>query len=297
MRERGNRSDPALTFEVRTQNRVTGQIKNERNFHIFYQLTKGASAAQREAYGLQGPEAYAYIAKSGCLDVPGIDDTVDWSETLKAMQVVGFTQHEQDSILRMLAAILWIGNVQFSPNQEGNSEIRDQSVCDFIAYLLEVDAGQVSRALTTRIMETQRGGRRGTSARHRAPVENVPRLILRFFHPPGSVYEVPLNPAQASAVRDAFAQAIYNNLFEWIVQRVNVSMKAKGATSTIIGVLDIYGFEIFDTNQFEQLCINYVNEKLQQIFIQLTLKTEQEEYVREQIKVRALALPKCSSRY
>lgn len=87
------------------------------------------------------------------------------------MQVVGFTQHEQDSILRMLAAILWIGNVQFSPNQEGNSEIRDQSVCDFIAYLLEVDAGQVSRALTTRIMETQRGGRRGTSARHRAPVE------------------------------------------------------------------------------------------------------------------------------
>lgn len=70
-------------------------------------------------------------------------------------------------------------------------------------------------------------------------------------------------------------------------------MKAKGATSTIIGVLDIYGFEIFDTNQFEQLCINYVNEKLQQIFIQLTLKTEQEEYVREQIKVRALALSKC----
>ena len=125
----------------------------------------------------------------------------------------------------------------------------------------------------------------------RLPVENVPRLNLCFFHTPGSVYEVPLNPAQASAVRDAFAQAIYNNLFEWIVQRVNVSMKAKGATSTIIGVLDIYGFEIFDTNQFEQLCINYVNEKLQQIFIQRTLKTEQEEYVREQIKVRSLVLP------
>lgn len=109
---------------------------------------------------------------------------------------------------------------------------------------------------------------------------------MTLIAPAGSVYEVPLNQAQAAAVRDALAQALYNNLFEWIVNRVNVSMKSKTQSSTIIGVLDIYGFEIFDTNQFEQLCINYVNEKLQQIFIQLTLKTEQEEYVREQIKVR-----------
>ena len=102
--------------------------------------------------------------------------------------------------------------------------------------------------------------------------------------PAGSVYEVPLNKAQAASVRDALAKAIYNNLFEWIVDRVNQSMKTPTPSNHIIGVLDIYGFEIFDTNSFEQLCINYVNEKLQQIFIQLTLKTEQEEYVREQIK-------------
>jgi len=100
----------------------------------------------------------------------------------------------------------------------------------------------------------------------------------------GSVYEVPLNPAQAVSVRDALAKAIYTNLFDWIVDRVNVSMKARGAFSHTIGILDIYGFEIFENNSFEQICINYVNEKLQQIFIQLTLKTEQEEYVKEQIQ-------------
>ncbi|GAA5820874.1 hypothetical protein JCM10212_006566, partial [Sporobolomyces blumeae] len=241
-------------------NRVVGQIKSERNFHIFYQLTKGASAAQREQYGLQGPEAYAYTSKSGCLDVAGIDDVVDWQETLHAMRVVGLTDREQDDLLRMLASVLWIGNVEFSPDEEGNARVRDETVTEFVAYLLEVDPARVTKAMTSRVMETQRGGRRG------------------------SVYEVPLNPAQAKAVRDALAKAVYNNLFEWIVDRVNRSMKSKSPASNIIGVLDIYGFEIFDTNQFEQLCINYVNEKLQQIFIQLTLKTEQEEYVREQIK-------------
>ncbi|GAA5969737.1 hypothetical protein JCM11641_008022 [Rhodosporidiobolus odoratus] len=249
-----------ITNYLLEKNRVTGQIKSERNFHIFYQLTKGASSAQRDAYGLQGPEAYAYISKSGCLEVPGIDDNADWTETLKAMGIVGLSQGEQDDILRMLASILWLGNVEFLQNEEGNAYVKDQSVPEFVAYLLEVDADRVSKALTSRVMETQRGGRRG------------------------SVYEVPLNRAQASSVRDALSQAIYNNLFEWIVQRVNVSMKSKQPSANIVGVLDIYGFEIFDTNQFEQLCINYVNEKLQQIFIQLTLKTEQEEYVREQIK-------------
>lgn len=109
-------------------------------------------------------------------------------------------------------------------------------------------------------METSRGGRRG------------------------SIYDVPLNPTQASAVRDALAKAIYNNLFEWIVSRVNVSMTTRSHVAQTIGILDIYGFEIFEKNSFEQICINYVNEKLQQIFIQLTLKAEQEEYTREQIK-------------
>jgi len=176
------------------------------------------------------------------------------------MKVIGLAQAEQDNIFRMLAAILWLGNITFKQDKEGNAMIADQSVVDFVAYLLEVEAAHVNKALTIRVMETSRGGRRG------------------------SVYDVPLNPAQATAVRDALSKAIYFNLFDWIVVRVNASLKARGAMAHSVGILDIYGFEIFERNSFEQLCINYVNEKLQQIFIQLTLKTEQDEYEREQIK-------------
>ncbi|RDX51151.1 hypothetical protein OH76DRAFT_1401924 [Lentinus brumalis] len=249
-----------ITNYLLEKGRVVGQVENERNFHIFYQFTKAASDAQREAFGLQTPEAYAYTSMSNCLDVPGIDDAQDFSETINAMQVIGLSDYEQNEIFRMLAVILWLGNVQYAEKDDGNAEIADTSVTDFVGYLLEVDPALVQKALTIRTMETQRGGRRG------------------------SVYDVPLNPAQATSGRDALAKAIYNNLFEWIVSRINASMKPRQTTSQLIGILDIFGFEIFEDNSFEQLCINYVNEKLQQIFIELTLKTEQEEYVREQIK-------------
>ncbi|KAL7285494.1 hypothetical protein ACG7TL_000591 [Trametes sanguinea] len=249
-----------ITNYLLEKGRVVGQVENERNFHIFYQFTKAAPDEYREAFGLQTPDAYAYTSLSNCLDVPGIDDAQDFSETIKAMQVIGLSDYEQYEIWRMLAIILWLGNVQYNEKDDGNAEIADTSVTDFVGYLMEVDTAQVQRALTTKIVETQRGGRRG------------------------SVYDVPLNPSQASAGRDALAKAIYNNLFEWIVSKINVSMKPRTTTAQLIGILDIFGFEIFEDNSFEQLCINYVNEKLQQIFIELTLKTEQEEYVREQIK-------------
>ncbi|KAH8102399.1 P-loop containing nucleoside triphosphate hydrolase protein [Cristinia sonorae] len=249
-----------ITNYLLEKGRVVGQVDNERNFHIFYQFTKAASPEQREAYGIQTPDAYAYTSISNCLDVPGIDDVKDFDETIRAMQVIGLSDYEQAEIFRNLATILWLGNVQFQEKDDGNSDIADTSVTDFVGYLMEVDTTAVQKSLTTRVMETQRGGRRG------------------------SVYDVPLNPAQANSGRDALAKAIYNNLFEWIVSKINVSMKPRSATAQLIGILDIFGFEIFEDNSFEQLCINYVNEKLQQIFIELTLKTEQEEYVREQIK-------------
>ncbi|CAD6573520.1 MAG: class II myosin, partial [Tremellales sp. Tagirdzhanova-0007] len=249
-----------ITNYLLEKGRVVGQIADERDFHIFYQFTKGASAAQKEAFGLQGPEAYTCISRSGCLDVRSIDDVADFQETMRAMEIIGLSADEQNSILKVLATILWLGNVQFVADGDGNATISDPGVIDFVGYLMDCDPVQVQKVLLTRVMETQRGGRRG------------------------SVYEVPQNVAQASSGRDALAKALYNNLFEWIVGRVNVSMKPKAATEFVIGVLDIYGFEIFQDNSFEQLCINYVNEKLQQIFIELTLKAEQEEYVREQIK-------------
>lgn len=240
--------------------RVVGQIKDERNFHIFYQFTKGASQDHRSTFGVQQPTTYTYTSKSKCYDVPGIDDVADFKDTLNAMKVIGLSQQEQDQVFRMLAAVLWIGNIAFREDDQGNAAVHDQSVVDFVAYLLEVESAHVNKAITIRIIETSRGGRRG------------------------SVYDSPMNIAQATAVRDALSKAIYNNMFDWIIQRTNQALQARGASAHSIGILDIYGFEIFERNSFEQLCINYVNEKLQQIFIQLTLKAEQEEYQREQIQ-------------
>jgi myosin-1 len=242
------------------KSRVVGQIRDERNFHIFYQFTKAASQEHQASFGVQPPTTYSYTSKSKCYDVPGIDDAADMKDTLNAMNVIGMSKPEQDDVFRMLSAVLWIGNISFKEDDQGNAEIVDQSVVDFVAYLLEVEAAHVNRAMTIRIIETSRGMRRG------------------------SVYDSPMNIAQATSVRDALSKAIYSNMFDWIVQRVNLSLKARGAIAQSIGILDIYGFEIFEKNSFEQLCINYVNEKLQQIFIQLTLKTEQEEYAREQIQ-------------
>ncbi|KXS98563.1 hypothetical protein AC578_4329 [Pseudocercospora eumusae] len=242
------------------KSRVVGQIRDERNFHIFYQFTKAASQDHRTNFGVQQPSTYSYTSKSKCYDVQGIDDVADFKDTINAMTIIGMTKAEQDNLFRMLAAILWIGNISFREDKDGNAEVADQSVIDFVAYLLEVDNAHVNRAMTIRIIETQRGMRRG------------------------SVYDSPMNIAQATSVRDALSKAIYNNMFDWIVQRVNQSLRARGAIAQSIGILDIYGFEIFEKNSFEQLCINYVNEKLQQIFIQLTLKAEQDEYAAEQIQ-------------
>lgn len=248
-----------ITNYLLEKGRVVGQIRNERNFHIFYQFSKAASENYRNTFGIQPPEAYTYTSASGCTSVNGINDEAEFKETIAAMNLIGLSQSEQDNIFKLLAAVLWVGNMSFVEDQEGNAAIADVSVPNFVAYLLEVDAESVVKAVTQRIMETTRGGRRG------------------------SVYEVALNIAQANSVRDALAKGIYNNLFDWIVDRVNQSLRAPEDAARTIGILDIYGFEIFESNSFEQICINYVNEKLQQIFIQLTLKTEQDEYVREQI--------------
>ncbi|UNI23673.1 class II myosin [Purpureocillium takamizusanense] len=253
---RGEPVGADITNYLLEKSRVVGQIANERNFHIFYQFTKGASRQYQELFGIQKPETYVYTSRSRCFDVDGIDDLAEFQDTLNAMNIIGLSQAEQDEIFRMLAAVLWIGNIQFQEDQSGYAAVADQSVVDFVAYLLEATPEQVVNAITIRIL--------------------TPRN--------GEVIESPGNPAQATATRDALAKAIYSNLFDWIVERINTSLKSRQATSNSIGILDIYGFEIFEKNSFEQLCINYVNEKLQQIFIQLTLKTEQEEYAREKIQ-------------
>lgn len=251
-----------ITNYLLEKQRVVSQITNERNFHIFYQFTKNCPPQYQQAYGIQGPESYIYTSAARCIDVDGVNDSKDFNDTLKAMQIIGLTQDEQDNIFRVLALILWIGNISFVEDENGNAIPRDDSVTNFVAYLLNVEPEILKTSLIQRVMQTSHGMRRG------------------------STYHVPLNIVQATAVRDALAKGLYNNLFDWIVERVNLSLKNTDVSSEkkSIGILDIYGFEIFEHNSFEQICINYVNEKLQQIFIQLTLKAEQDEYVQEQIK-------------
>lgn len=249
-----------ITNYLLEKNRVVGQVRGERNFHIFYQFTKGAPQNYRDQFGIQAPESYTYTSRSQTNSVSGVDDVKEFQETLHVMDIIGLSSEEKDNIFRILAAILWIGNVDFVEDDNSVTRVADPSVPAYAAYLLGVQGPDLETALTTKVVES------------------------RFRSGGGESFESPLNRVQALAARDTLSKAIYNNLFEWIVGRVNQSLVTMGESKKSIGILDIYGFEIFESNSFEQICINYVNEKLQQIFIQLTLKTEQDEYIAEQIK-------------
>ncbi|XP_052123606.1 unconventional myosin-Ie isoform X1 [Frankliniella occidentalis] len=169
---------------------------------------------------------------------------------------MGFSEVEQRDIWNIVAAILHLGNVNFREN--GNyAQVADSSALDWPAYLLGIDKTLLESKLTSRLFESKWGTKD----------ESV---------------NVTLNVEQAIYTRDALAKGVYAKLFDYLVQRINAAMFTESRGNNI-GILDIYGFEILDKNGFEQLCINFVNEKLQQIFIQLTLKAEQEEYVAENI--------------
>ncbi|XP_014677764.1 PREDICTED: LOW QUALITY PROTEIN: unconventional myosin-Ie-like [Priapulus caudatus] len=243
------------------KSRVVSQNSNERNFHIFYQLIAGVDGQLRENLGLTSPDYYYYLNQSGSYVVDGVNDKADYQETLKAMGVMEITDEGQMSVLQIAAGILHLGNISFV--EHGNyASVENTDYLDFPAFLLGVSPQDVQTKLTSRIMDSKWGGKTET-------------------------INVTLNVEQAAYTRDALAKALYSRLFDYLVGTVNKALQEKG-TDLAIGILDIYGFEIFQKNGFEQFCINYVNEKLQQIFIELTLKAEQEEYVQEGIKWTAI---------
>uniref|UniRef100_A0A8C9KFZ7 Myosin IF n=1 Tax=Panthera tigris altaica TaxID=74533 RepID=A0A8C9KFZ7_PANTA len=238
------------------KSRVVMQNENERNFHIYYQLLEGASQEQRQNLGLMTPEYYYYL-QSDTYKVDGTDDRSDFSETLNAMQVIGIPPNVQQLVLQLVAGILHLGNISFC--EDGNyARVESVDLLAFPAYLLGIDSGRLQEKLTSRQMDSRWGGRS----------ESI---------------DVTLNVEQAAYTRDALAKGLYARLFDFLVEAINRAMQ-KPQEEYSIGVLDIYGFEIFQKNGFEQFCINFVNEKLQQIFIELTLKAEQEEYVQEGIR-------------
>jgi myosin-1 len=255
----GDPDGGVITNYLLEKSRVVYQIPGERNFHIFYQFCVGAEGQERNNFGIQDASGFRYLVTGQTTEVEGIDDLTDWKDVRKAMNVIGISKEEQYNIFGLVASIMWLGNLDFQ--EVGNdAQVTSPDVLNFVSSIFGVTATAMKDAMEVRTMETQAGvGKRGSS------------------------YRVPLNYVQATATRDALAKGVYSRLFDWIVARLNKALIAQ-KPDLWIGVLDIYGFEVFDKNSFEQLCINYVNEKLQQIFINFTLKLEQEEYVKEGIK-------------
>ncbi|XP_038184532.1 unconventional myosin-Ig isoform X5 [Arvicola amphibius] len=253
------------------KSRVLKQHVGERNFHAFYQLLRGSDDQELQGLHLErNPAVYNFTRQGAGLSM-GVHNALDSDEkshqaVIEAMRIIGFSPEEVESIHRILAAILHLGNIEFVETEENGPEkgglaVAEEALVDYVAKLTATPRDLVLRTLLARTVAS--GGRELIEKGHTA--------------------------AEASYARDACAKAVYQRLFEWVVDRINGIMEPRGrdprrdGKDTVIGVLDIYGFEVFPVNSFEQFCINYCNEKLQQLFIQLILKQEQEEYEREGI--------------
>ncbi|XP_075971865.1 myosin heavy chain 95F jaguar [Anticarsia gemmatalis] len=272
------------------KSRICTQSAEERNYHVFYLLCAGAPQELRSALNITKPDDYLYL-KNGCtqyftspesekklvpnrkskqqqakggLRDPILDDVEDFERLHQALSRVGLTEEEKRSVYGVVAAVLHLGNVEFEEDTgpRGGCKVLPDSepALATAAQLLGVDPGELRMALVSRLMQSSRGGMKGTA-------------IM-----------VPLKTYEASNARDALAKAVYSRLFDHIVHRINSSIPFQ-ASAYYIGVLDIAGFEYFQMNSFEQFCINYCNEKLQQFFNERILKNEQELYKREGLNV------------
>ncbi|GBM19276.1 Unconventional myosin-XV [Araneus ventricosus] len=240
------------------KSRIVTQASDERNYHVFYEMLSGLSDTEKEKYGLQSADNYFYLNQGGCFKIKSKDDAEDFRALLAAMQVLSFTSEEQDTIFRILASVLHLGNIYFHRKQlkhgQEGVEIGSDAEIRWASHLLQLSLDGILRAMTTKT----------TEARNERVV-------------------TPLNIDQALDARDAIAKALYSSLFSWLVQRVN-NIVFKGPRKTSIAILDIFGFEDFKENSFEQLCINYANETLQYYFNKHVFKLEQQEYAKERIE-------------
>ncbi|XP_045860510.1 unconventional myosin-VI isoform X3 [Meles meles] len=272
------------------KSRICVQGKEERNYHIFYRLCAGASEDIREKLHLSSPDNFRYLnrgctryfanketdkqilqnrkspeyLKAGSLKDPLLDDHGDFIRMCTAMKKIGLDDEEKLDLFRVVAGVLHLGNIDFEEagNTSGGCNLKNKSTqaLEYCAELLGLDQDDLRVSLTTRVMLTTAGGTKGT------------------------VIKVPLKVEQANNARDALAKTVYSHLFDHVVNRVNQCFPFE-TSSYFIGVLDIAGFEYFEHNSFEQFCINYCNEKLQQFFNERILKEEQELYQKEGLGV------------
>ncbi|KAG8055648.1 hypothetical protein GUJ93_ZPchr0001g33025 [Zizania palustris] len=253
----GKISGAAIRTYLLERSRVCQINSPERNYHCFYFLC-AAPSEDIKRYKLGDPSSFHYLNQSSCIRVDGINDAEEYLLTRNAMDTVGITEQEQEAIFRVVAAVLHLGNISFTKGREVDSSVIKDDKSRFhlntAAELLMCDCKKLENA-----------------------------LINREINTPEGVITTTVGPNSATISRDGLAKQIYSRLFDWLVNRINASIGQDPSSDKLIGVLDIYGFESFKTNSFEQLCINFTNEKLQQHFNQNVFKMEQEEYTREQI--------------
>ncbi|XP_077902841.1 unconventional myosin-VIIa isoform X1 [Ictidomys tridecemlineatus] len=244
------------------KSRVCRQAPDERNYHVFYCMLAGMSQEQKKKLGLGQATDYNYLAMGNCITCEGRVDSQEYANIRSAMKVLMFTDTENWEISKLLAAILHLGNLQYEARTFENldaCEVLFSPSLTTAASLLEVNPPDLMSCLTSRTLITR-----------------------------GETVSTPLSMEQALDVRDAFVKGIYGRLFVWIVDKINVaiykppSQEVKNSRRSI-GLLDIFGFENFTVNSFEQLCINFANEHLQQFFVRHVFKLEQEEYDLESI--------------
>uniref|UniRef100_A0A8D8BBB7 Myosin-IA n=1 Tax=Culex pipiens TaxID=7175 RepID=A0A8D8BBB7_CULPI len=246
-----------ITNYLLEKSRVIQQQSGERNFHCFYQLLRGATDGELKQYHLSRDPVHYHYTNQGSMEV--LAEKADYRATTAGLKALGFTGDELSMVWRTVAAVLHLGNIEFR-TQDEQIQISNRKQLTTVAHLLNVTEDEMRRSLTERVIAAR-----------------------------GEIMTKTHDTTQAEFGRDALAKAIYDRLFTWIIQRINKAIVVPGGNTQkrynrVIGVLDIYGFEIFDLNSFEQFCINYCNEKLQQLFIELVLKQEQEEYRREGIE-------------
>lgn len=254
------------------KSRIPFQAEGERNYHIFYQLIAGGEVYPELKAKLKLKEAddYHYLNQSGVTTVENINDEKDYEQLMDAMAVLNMTKDEQDNILQLVSAILHLGNVEFEPDpsatEDDGAKVKTADLLALAAEQLGVDGAALDKSLC---------------------YKNI-----------GAREDIFVNYSLAGAAdaRDGLSKALYGKLFDWLIQKINAALLANvgggagaGASKkdkiTNIGVLDIFGFECFTTNSFEQLCINFCNEKLQFHFNEHIFKLEQEEYASEGITV------------
>lgn len=239
------------------RSRLVGQPFKERNYHFFYQVMAGATDKERQELDLLPVEEFEYLTKGGTTIIDGVDDGAVYERTMKALETIGVSSDNRRKILRIMVALFHLGNVNISTRTESSSLSPSESSLVRACELIGINANEFAKWIVKKQLSTR-----------------------------GEKIITNLTQQRAIVVRDSVAKFIYSNLFDWLVRKVNCGLAEVGSVDravSFIGVLDIYGFEHFTKNSFEQFCINYANEKLQQEFNQQVFKVEQEEYTREQI--------------